>query len=130
MSKSIEITKIIDIEYDSALDKVIAALKVEGFGILTEIDVKETLKKKLNVDFERYKILGACNPLFAKKALDIDRSIGALLPCNVYVQEVAPDKTKVSAIDPIKMFQILPIKELEPIAEEIQDRLSHVINSL
>ena len=110
--------------------KIIKALKVEGFGILTEIDVKATFKKKLDVDFEKYKILGACNPPFAKKALDVDRSVGNLLPCNVYVQELEANKTKVSAIDPIKMFQILPISDLEPIAKEIKDRITRAINSL
>ena len=130
MSESIEIAKTVEMDYDTALEKVVAALKVEGFGVLTEIDVKETLKKKLNVDFERYKILGACNPPFAKKALDVDRSVGTLLPCNVYVQELDANKTKVSAIDPLKMFQILPISDLEQIAKEIKDRLSRAINSL
>ena len=130
MSESIEIAKTVEMDYDAALEKVVAALKVEGFGVLTEIDVKETFKKKLNVDFERYKILGACNPPFAKKALDVDRSVGTLLPCNVYVQELDANKTKVSAIDPLKMFQILPISDLEQIAKEIKDRLSRAINSL
>ena len=130
MSESIEIAKTVEMDYDTALEKVVAALKVEGFGVLTEIDVKETFKKKLNVDFERYKILGACNPPFAKKALDVDRSVGTLLPCNVYVQELDANKTKVSAIDPLKMFQILPISDLEQIAKEIKDRLSRAINSL
>ena len=128
--ETIEIARIIDVDYETALEKIVAALKVEGFGILTEIDVKETLKKKLNVDFERYKILGACNPPFAKKALDIDRSVGTLLPCNVYVQELGPNSTKISAIDPLKMFQILPIKDLEPVALEIKTRLTRAVNSL
>ena len=130
VSDSIEIAKIVDLTYEEALEKIIEALKVEGFGILTEIDVKATFKKKLDVDFEKYKILGACNPPFAKKALDADRSVGTLLPCNVYVQEIEPNKTKVSAIDPIKMFQILPQKDLEPIAKEIQKRLTRAVNSL
>ena len=130
MSGTIEIAKVIDVDYDSALEKVIDALKVEGFGVLTEIDVKATMKKKLDVDFERYKILGACNPPFAKKALDIDRSIGTLLPCNVYVQEIEENKTKVSAIDPKIMFQVITNKELESIAVEMRERLVRVINSL
>ena len=130
MTESIEIFKIIDVDYEKAIEKVTTTLKTEGFGILTEIDVKETLKKKLNAEFERYKILGACNPPFAKKALDIDRAVGTLLPCNVYVQEVGTNKTKVSAIDPMKMFEILPNKELEPVAQEIKTRLTRAINSL
>ena len=130
MTDSIEISKIINVDYEKAIEKVTATLKVEGFGILTEIDVKDTFKKKLNADFERYKILGACNPPFAKKALDIDRAVGTLLPCNVYVQEIGTNKTKVSAIDPMKMFEILPNKELEPVAKEIKTRLTRAINSL
>ena len=130
MSDTIEIAKVVEVDYDTALIKVVTALKEEGFGILTEIDVKETFKKKLNADFERYKILGACNPPFAKMALDVDRSVGTLLPCNVYVQELEANKTKVSAIDPLKMFQILPQKELEPIAQEIKERLNRALNSL
>ena len=131
MTDSIEMFKIIDEDYESALEKVIAALKEEGFGILTEIDVKETFKKKLNIDdFERYKILGACNPPFAKQALDINRAVGVLLPCNVYVQEIEDNKTKVSAIDPLKMFSVMPIAELESIAQEIYERLTRVIASL
>ena len=128
--ETIEIARIIDVDYETALEKIVAALKVEGFGILTEIDVKETLKKKLNVDFERYKILGACNPPFAKKALDIDRSVGTLLPCNVYVQELGPNSTKISAIDPLKMFQFLPIKDLEPVGLESKTRLTRDVKSL
>ena len=130
VTQTIEIAKVVELTYEQALEKTIEALKVEGFGILTEIDVKATFKKKLEVDFEKYKILGACNPPFAKKALDVDRSVGTLLPCNVYVQEVEPNKTKVSAIDPMKMFQILPNKELEPIAKEIQERLTRAVNSI
>ena len=130
MNDSIEIFKIIEEDYEKALEKIIANLKVEGFGILTEIDVKETFKKKLDVDFERYKILGACNPPFAKKALDVDRSVGTLLPCNVYVQELGKNKTKISAINPSKMFEIIPSNELEPIANEIKERLTRAINTL
>ncbi len=128
--ESIEISKILSVDYDTALEKTVAALKVEGFGVLTEIDVKETMKKKLDVDFERYKILGACNPPYAKKALDIDRSVGTLLPCNVYVQELEDGKTKVSAIDPNVMFQVITNKELETIAIEIREKLVRAIDSL
>ena len=130
MTESIEIFKIINEDYDKAIEKVTATLKTEGFGILTEKDVKQTFKKKINADFEKYKILGACNPPFAKKALDVDRAVGTLLPCNVYVQELELNKTKVSAIDPLKMFEILPKAELEPIAKEIKERLVRAINSL
>lgn len=130
MTDSIEISITLNIDYDKTLEKVIPALKVEGFGVLTEIDVKDTLKKKLNVEFERYKILGACNPPFAKKALDVDRAVGTLLPCNVYVQELGSNKTKVSAINPMKMFEILPNAELEPIAKEITEKLTRAIKSL
>ena len=94
-------TKIVDASFDEAVEKVTEELKKEGFGILTEIDVKETLKKKLNVDFRRYKILGACNPPFAYKALTAENKIGTMLPCNVIVQEISGRQVEITAIDPI-----------------------------
>ena len=94
-------SKILQISFDVAVAKTVEELKKEGFGILTEIDVKETLKKKLNVDFRKYKILGACNPPFAYQALQSEDKVGLMLPCNVIVQETPDGKTEVSAIDPI-----------------------------
>ena len=125
-----EISTVLNEEYDVAVSKTVNALKDEGFGVLTEIDVKQTLKTKLNVDFERYVILGACNPPFAKKALDFEREIGLLLPCNVVVQEVKEGKIKVAAIDPEKMFQIIGNPQVEPVAKEVKAKLQRVIESL
>jgi uncharacterized protein (DUF302 family) len=125
-----EISTFIDEEYETAVSKTVKALKEEGFGVLTEIDVKKTLKTKLNIDIERYVILGACNPPFANKALEIEREIGLLLPCNVIVQELGEEKTKVAAIDPEKMFTIIENPQLELVAKEVKNKLQRVINSL
>ena len=127
---SYEISTIITLNYDESIKKVTEALKKEGFGILTEIDVKATLKNKLDVDFERYIILGACNPPFAKKVLDIDRSIGLLLPCNVVVQELKDGTTKVSAFDPEAMLVLVNNPQIQPIAQEIKHKLQNAIHSL
>jgi uncharacterized protein (DUF302 family) len=116
--------------FDAALEKVEAALKEEGFGILTEIDVKETLKKKLDVDFQKYKILGACNPPFAYKALQAEDKIGAMLPCNVIVQEISENEIEVAAIDPIASMQAVQNPKLAGIASEVQQKLQKVIREL
>lgn len=125
-----EISAILNEDYDVAVVKTVNALKEEGFGVLTKIDVKQTLKEKLNVDFERYVILGACNPPFAKKALDFEREIGLLLPCNLIVQELEDGKTKVATIDPEKMFKIIGNSQFELVAKEVKTKLQRVINSL
>ena len=117
-------------DFDKTIEKVTEELKKEGFGVLTEIDVKETLKKKLDVDFKKYKILGACNPNFAHKALQAEDKIGVMLPCNVIVEEQAPGKTEVSAVDPIASMQSVENNQLEPIAGEVRDKLKKVIESL
>jgi uncharacterized protein (DUF302 family) len=114
---------------DEALDRVTNALKREGFGVLTQIDVKETLKKKLDVEFRPYLILGACNPSLAHKALSADPQIGLLLPCNVVVQE-GPDGTVVSIADPRAMFTVVENPALAPIVDEADQRLRRVIASL
>ena len=124
------INKIISTDFDTAVQKVTEQLKTEGFGVLTEIDVKETLKKKINVDFRKYKILGACNPPNAHKALSNEPYIGLMLPCNVVVQETEDGKIDVSAIDPQASMQAANNPELENIAGEIKERLERVINSL
>ncbi len=124
-------SKILNTSFDEALTKVVDELKKEGFGILTEIDVKETLKKKLNVDFKKYKILGACNPPFAYKALQAEDKIGTMLPCNIIVQETSDSgQVEVAAIDPVASMQAVENPALEKIAAEIQDKLKKVINSL
>ncbi len=116
--------------FDDAVQKVTDALKVEGFGVLTEIDVKATLKKKLDVDFKNYKILGACNPPFAYKALQAEDKIGTMLPCNVSVIEQADGNIEVSAVDPISSMQAVQNESLGGIASEVQNKLKKVIDSL
>lgn len=123
-SKSIRST------FSEAVNRVTEALKREGFGILTEIDVKETLRKKLDVDFRQYKILGACNPPFAYKALQAEPKIGTMLPCNVIVQELEEGLIEVSAIDPIASMQAIRNVELGSIAGQIQTKLKNVIENL
>lgn len=123
-------SKILDLPFEEAIQKMIEELKKEGFGILTEIDVKETLKKKLDVDFRKYKILGACNPLFAYEALKAERMIGTMLPCNVVVQEVEEGKTEVAAVDPVASMQAIKNSQLEKIAEKVRMKLRNVIEAL
>ena len=115
--------------FEQAVEKVTAALKSEGFGVLTEIDVQDTLKKKLGVDFRRYVILGACNPNLAHRALGAEQQIGLLLPCNVVVQE-APEGVVVSIADPRAMFTLVDNAALTPVADEADQRLRRVIASL
>ena len=115
--------------YEQAVEKVTEELKKEGFGVLTTIDVRETLKKKLNVDFQKYVILGACNPPFAHKALQADEQIGLLLPCNVIVYDKG-GKTTVGAFDPMAMVTLSDNKQLASIAAEVKLRLERVIAAL
>ena len=116
--------------FDEALTQVTAALKAEGFGVLTEIDVKETLKKKLDVDFRPYKILGACNPPLAYRALSAAPEVGLLLPCNVTVSYVEDQVTEVAIIDPLSMLGFVQHPDLEPVAEEARARLERVAHAL
>ena len=122
--------KSLAIPFDEAVSRVTAELKKEGFGILTEIDVKKTLKKKLDVDFKKYKILGACNPHFAYEALQKEDKIGTMLPCSVIVQEAEEGKIEVAAIDPMASMQAVQNPELQSIAEQVQAKLRSVIASL
>lgn len=117
-------------DFDGAINKVTEALKAEGFGILTEIDVKETLKKKLDVDFKKYKILGACNPPAAYKALQSEDKIGTMLPCNVTVIEQGDGKIEIAAVDPAASMMAVQNDSLGEVASEIRDRLKRVIDSL
>ncbi len=119
-------SKTVNLSYEQAIEKVTEELKKEGFGVLTTIDVKETLKKKLNVDFKKYVILGACNPPFAHKALQAEEEIGLLLPCNVIVYE-KENKTVVSIFDPMVMMRVLDNESIKPIAEEVKQRLQRVL---
>lgn len=116
--------------FEEAVQKVTENLAKEGFGVLTEIDIKATMKKKLGEDFYNYKILGACNPPYAHKALLAEDKIGTMLPCNVIVQEKEPGKVEVSAINPIASMQSVLNEELKPIAKEISNKLKKVIEEL
>jgi len=127
---SYHFSKTCNLSFENAVGKVTEDLKKEGFGILTEIDVQETLKKKLNVDFRKYKILGACNPPFAYQALQAEDKIGTMLPCNVVVQEKDGGKVEVSAVDPVASMTAIKNPELAAIAEQIRAKLKKVIESL
>ena len=119
----------LNMPYETALEKVTAALKVEGFGILTNIDVRETMKKKLDVDIRKYSILGACNPPLAHKALTARPDVGLLLPCNVIVYEEG-DSTVVNIIDPMSMTNFIQDPALDEVAEEARQRLKRVSEAL
>jgi uncharacterized protein (DUF302 family) len=120
-------SKTVDLSFEETVQCVVEELKKEGFGVLTEIDVKATLKKKLDVEFRNYKILGACNPPFAYRALQAERMIGAMLPCNVVVQDAATGKTEVAAIDPVSSMQAVGNPALGEIATAVQAKLKAVI---
>ncbi|HSO20957.1 MAG TPA: DUF302 domain-containing protein [Desulfosarcina sp.] len=119
----------IEATFDDAVDRVTQALEKEGFGILTDIDVGATLKKKLGVDFRPYRILGACNPPFAYKALKAEDKIGTMLPCNVIVQEAGDGQVELAAIDPVASMQAVDNPALREIAETIRDRLKRAIQN-
>jgi uncharacterized protein (DUF302 family) len=123
-------SRTLDVPFDVALDQVTEALKTEGFGILTEIDVTAILKKKLDADFRNYRILGACNPPFAYQALLAEDKIGTMLPCNVIVQETAEGTVEVSAVDPVASMQAVDNPHLAEVAATVQDRLKKVVDSL
>ena len=122
--------KQVNLSYEQALDKVTQELQKEGFGVLTEIDVKATLKKKLDVDYNKYKILGACNPPLAYKALTADPQIGLLLPCNVVVYEDDARKTFVAAIDALAMMSVVQREDVNAIAEQVNSKLKKVIENV
>ncbi len=118
----------VDLPYDEAVERVREELSKEGFGVLTEINVKATLKKKLDVDFRPYVILGACNPPLAHQALSTERDIGLLLPCNVIVYAADdPNKCVVAALDPVKQLGIAGIEAMEPVAQEVRSRMERVL---
>jgi len=120
-------SKKLEADFDEVVKKTIDALKSEGFGVLTEIDVKKTLKNKLDVDFRRYVILGACNPPFAYKALTAEDKIGLMLPCNVIVQEWNENMVEVSVIDPVASMQAVQNSDLEKVATEVRAKLQNVL---
>ncbi len=119
-----------NLTFDEVVDKTTQALKEEGFGILTEIDIKTTLKNKLDVDFPNYKILGACNPAFAHKALLAENKIGTMLPCNVIVRETENGSIEVAAVDPIVSMIGVKNEDLGEIADEVRNKLKKAVNSL
>lgn len=123
-------SKTIDLPFEEALARMTDELKKEGFGVLTEIDVKATLKKKLDVDFRNYRILGACNPPFAYKALQAEPHIGLMLPCNVVVQESEDGQTLVSAIDPVASMMAVENASLGEVAGQVKAKLQKVIESV
>ena len=123
-------SKKIHASFEKAVREVTTSLKNEGFGILTEIDVKETLKKKLDVDFHKYRILGACNPPFAYKALQAEDKIGTMLPCNVIVQEKGEREVEVAAVDPVASMKAIENPELYGIAQQVREKLKKVVMSL
>lgn len=123
-------SKTVALDFDAAVAKVTADLKTQGFGILTQIDVQQTLKAKLDVDFRRYLILGACNPPFAHQALQVEDKIGAMLPCNVIVQQHNDGSVEVSAVDPVASMTAIENPQLGKIADEIRNRLKLVIDGL
>ena len=128
--KPLGITIHLKADYETALVRTIDALKVEGFGVLTEIDVKETMKKKLGVDYPPYKILGACNAPLAHRALTAAPEVGLLLPCNVTVRQLEDGRIEVAMIDPLMMMGVISNTALKPIADEALARLERVAQSL
>ena len=123
-------SKVTDLGYDDAIARTKEELKKEGFGVLTEIDVRSTLKQKIDVDFPRYIILGACNPQFAHKALISEDHIGAMLPCNVVVRENGEGRTEVFAVDPIASMSAVENADLGSIAQEVRQKLENLINNI
>lgn len=123
-------SKTLKVPFDEAVNRTIDALKKEGFGVLTDIDVKETLKKKLDVDFRNYRILGACNPPFAHQALLAEDKIGTMLPCNVIVQETSPGHVEVAAVDPLASMQAIENPALEKVARRVREKLAQVMELL
>ncbi len=124
------IAKTVDLSFEDAVQRVVQELKGEGFGVLTEIDVKATLAKKLGVQFRDYKILGACNPPLAHRALQAERMIGTMLPCNVIVQDAGQGKTEVAAIDPAASMQAVENQQLAELAGEVRSKLQRVMERL
>ena len=122
--------KTLSCDFDEAVQRTTEALKSAGFGIITDVDVKEILKKKIDVDFRPYRILGACNPRMAHEALKIEDKVGTMLPCNVIVQEVSPGSTEIAAIDPVASMQAVEIPKLVETAKQVRTMLQAVVESL
>jgi len=125
--KTYAFSTVLDTSYEDAISRVTDALKEEGFGVLTEIDVKATLKKKLDKEFRKYVILGACNPPYAYRSLEADLDVGLLLPCNVIVYETDDKRAYIAAINPISALGVIQNEKLRKIAEEVSERLERVV---
>ncbi|MEP6262088.1 MAG: DUF302 domain-containing protein [Gillisia sp.] len=123
-------SKTVDQNFEDAIEKVTGELKKEGFGILTEIDVKETFKKKLDMDFRKYRILGACNPKMAHQAITVESRIGTMLPCNVIVQELENGQVEVTAVDPVASMSAVKNDQLGAVAQQVREGLKRAIDSL
>ena len=129
-SKNFGLTRVLNTSYEEALVEVQEALKEEGFGVLTTIDVQSTLKKKLNVNFRKYAILGACNPPYAFQALQTDLDVGLFLPCNVIVYETDDNKVIVSAMNPVSVLGVIQNEKLEIMAEAVSIKLQKVVENV
>jgi uncharacterized protein (DUF302 family) len=129
-NKNIGFTQVLNVSYEQALIKVQESLKEQGFGVLTTIDVQSTLKEKLNVDFRKYVILGACNPTYAFQALQADPNVGLLLPCNVIIYETDDKKVFVSAMNPVSVLGVIQNEKLKSIAGEVSEILQKVIENI
>lgn len=124
------IGRTISVPFDEAVERTTAALKQEGFGLITQIDVKDTLKQKINVDFRQYRILGACNPALAYEALKLEDKVGTMLPCNVIVQDAGSGQTEIAAIDPVASMQAIQNPELAAKAEAVREKLRRAVESV
>ena len=122
--------KTLNCSFEEAVKRVTEELKKEGFGVLSEINIHEKLKEKLGVDFRKYRILGACNPTFAYKALQEEDKIGTMLPCNVIVQQISENQTEIAAVDPMASMQSVENEKLAGVANEVQQKLKHVIHNV
>lgn len=120
----------VQVPFDDAIARVEAALKTEGFGVISRIDIQQTLKTKIDVDFRPYTILGACNPTLAHEALQLEDKVGLMLPCNVIVQQPGPDEVEVAAIDPVASMQAISNPELAKAADIVRDKLTRAIDRL
>jgi len=126
-AKGFAFSTLLDTSFEDGLERITAALKSEGFGVITNIDVKKVIKEKLAKNFRKYAILGACNPGFAEKTLNIDLDVGLLLPCNVIVYETDDGKTYISAINPVAALEVLKAEKLQKIAEEVSAKLKNAV---
>lgn len=123
-------SKILSVGFDDAIKRTTAALQTQGFGIITEVDVQQTLKSKIGVDFRKYRILGACNPKLAHEALQIEDKIGTMLPCNVVVQEIGIDQTEIAAIDPVASMLAVKNPKLKEAASRVRELLKNAVDAI